>query len=310
MKLYTRFPAFLLLLISFSLQAQIRVGDDLSDIDYARPRQYIIGGVTITGVQYLDHDVLIMLSGLQVADKIEIPGEKIRRAIEKLWEQGLFENVRISATKFSGELVFLNIELQERPRLERFSFKGIKKSEADDLREKIKLVKGDVVTENVINRTTNIIKKHYTGKGFLNAQVNITQSRDTIRPNQVSLIINIDKKNKVRIDAIHFYGNKEISDMTLKRTLKDTKERGIFKPFRALDQLIFKVPVKVLSFNPDTIFNALTSVGTNNFRIRIFKGSKFIRDDYNADLRKLISKYNDEGYRDATIVKDTVYLLI
>ncbi|HAH57610.1 MAG: BamA/TamA family outer membrane protein [Lentimicrobium sp.] len=307
MKLYTRFPAFLLLLISFSLQAQIRVGDDLSDIDYARPRQYIIGGVTITGVQYLDHDVLIMLSGLQVADKIEIPGEKIRRAIEKLWEQGLFENVRISATKFSGELVFLNIELQERPRLERFSFKGIKKSEADDLREKIKLVKGDVVTENVINRTTNIIKKHYTGKGFLNAQVNITQSRDTIRPNQVSLIINIDKKNKVRIDAIHFYGNKEISDMTLKRTLKDTKERGIFKPFRALDQLIFKVPVKVLSFNPDTIFNALTSVGTNNFRIRIFKGSKFIRDDYNADLRKLISKYNDEGYRDATIVKDTVY---
>ncbi|GAB1404162.1 hypothetical protein MASR1M74_13410 [Lentimicrobium sp.] len=307
MKFYTRFPALLLLFISISLQAQIRVGDDLSDIDYASPRQYTIGGVTVTGVQYLDSDVLIMLSGLQVADRIEIPGEKIRKAIEKLWEQGLFENVRISATKFSDELVFLNIELQERPRLDKFSFKGIKKSEADDLRDKIKLVKGDVVTENVINRTTGIIKKHYTSKGFLNAEVQIVQLRDTLKPNQVTLNINIEKNSRIRIDAIRFHGNKKIADAALKRSMKNTKEKGVFKPFRALDQLIFEVPVKLLSFNTDTIFNSITSLGTDNFRFRIFKGSKFIRDDYKTDLRSLISKYNDEGYRDAVVLKDTVY---
>lgn len=208
MKLKLRLTAITLLLFQFTSFGQIRLGDDLSEIDYSNPREYIIGGVTVTGVQYLDHNVLIMLSGLQVADRIEIPGDKIRKAIEKLWAQGLFENVRISATRFSDDLVFLNIDLQERPRLSKFSFKGVKKSEADDLRDKIKLVKGDVVTDNVIIRTSNIIKKHFTGKGFLNTEVEIEQVRDSVKANEISLVINIDKKNKVRIDRISFTGMK------------------------------------------------------------------------------------------------------
>lgn len=166
MRLSQRVIALFLLFFSVTVQAQIRLGDDLSEIDYSSPKEYIIGGVTVSGVQYLDHNVLIMLSGLQVADRIEVPGDKIRKAIEKLWSQGLFEDVRISATSIKDDLIFLDIHLEERPRLSKFSFKGVRKSEADDLREKIKLVKGDVVTDNVIIRTTNIIKNTLTVRAF------------------------------------------------------------------------------------------------------------------------------------------------
>lgn len=307
MKLKLRLTAITLLLLQFTSFGQIRLGDDLSEIDYSNPREYIIGGVTVTGVQYLDHNVLIMLSGLQVADRIEIPGDKIRKAIEKLWAQGLFENVRISATRFSDDLVFLNIDLQERPRLSKFSFKGVKKSEADDLRDKIKLVKGDVVTENVVIRTSNIIKKHFTGKGFLNTEVEIEQVRDSVKANEISLVIRIDKNNKVRIEKIHFSGNENLSSTRLKRAMKNTKDKGVFRPFHALDQLVTKTPRKVLTLNADTLIGFGTDVINENFRFRIFKSSKFIRDDFKEDLNSLIAKYNNEGYRDAAIVRDSVY---
>ncbi len=307
MKLKLRLTAITLLLLQFTSFGQIRLGDDLSEIDYSNPREYIIGGVTVTGVQYLDHNVLIMLSGLQVADRIEIPGDKIRKAIEKLWAQGLFENVRISATRFSDDLVFLNIDLQERPRLSKFSFKGVKKSEADDLRDKIKLGKGDVVTENVVIRTSNIIKKHFTGKGFLNTEVEIEQVRDSVKANEISLVIRIDKNNKVRIEKIHFSGNENLSSTRLKRAMKNTKDKGVFRPFHALDQLVTKTPRKVLTLNADTLIGFGTDVINENFRFRIFKSSKFIRDDFKEDLNSLIAKYNNEGYRDAAIVRDSVY---
>ena len=308
MKLKSCLIALTLLLFSATIHAQtIRLGDDLSEIDYSSPKEYIIGGVTVSGVQYLDHNVLIMLSGLQVADRIEIPGDKIRKAIEKLWAQGLFDNVRISATKFTDELVFLNIELQERPRLSKFSFKGIKKAEADDLRDKIKLMKGDVVTENVVIRTSNIIKKHFTAKGFLNTEVELEQIRDSVKANEVSLVIKVDKKQKVKIDQINFSGNNSLNDVKLKKTLKNTKDKGVFRPFVALDELVFRFPRKALTFNMDTIAEYGTRVVTENFRLRIFKASKLIQDDYKEDLNSLLAKYNNEGYRDAVIIKDSVY---
>lgn len=307
MKFKTCLIALALLFSATSLSAQVRLGDDLSEIDYSNPKEYIIGGVTVSGVQYLDHNVLIMLSGLQVADKIEIPGDKIRRAIEKLWAQGLFDNVRISATKFTGELVFLNIELRERPRLDKFSFKGIKKAEADDLRDKIKLMKGDVVTENVIIRTSNIIKKHFTAKGFLNTEVDIEQIKDSLKANEVTLVIKVDKNQKVKIDEINFIGNKNLSDTKLKKALKNTKDRGVVRPFRALDDFVFRFPAKVFTFNADTIVEEARNIVNENLRFRIFKASKFIQDDFSEDKIALITKYNDAGFRDAVIVKDSIY---
>ena len=308
MKIKSCLIALTLLLITTAVNAQIRLGDDLSEIDYSSPKEYIIGGVTVSGVQYLDHNVLIMLSGLQVADRIEVPGDKIRKAIEKLWGQGLFDNVRISATKISDDLIFLNIDLTERPRLSKFSFKGLKKSEADDLREKIKLMKGDVVTENVIIRTTNIIKKHFNGKGFLNTEVNIEQVvADSVKANEISLVINVDKNQKVKIEQINFIGNESLSDAKLKKTLKNTKDKGVFAPFQAIDEIVFGLPKKLVTFNPDSIIGFFTEEVASNMKLRIFKSSKFIKKDYEDDLKALIAKYNDEGYRDAVVVKDSVY---
>ncbi|MHC1776731.1 MAG: outer membrane protein assembly factor [Lentimicrobium sp.] len=302
-----RLIVFLLFFLSFATKAQIRLGDDLSEIDYSSPREYTIGGVTISGVQFLDHNVLIMLSGLQVADRIEVPGDKIRKAIEKLWAQGLFEDVRISATSFTDDLIFLNIYLQERPRLSKFSFKGIRKSEADDLREKIKLVKGDVVTDNVVIRTSNIIKKHYNGKGYLNAIVDIEQKRDSSRSNDVSLTINIDKGSKVRIDQIRFIGNQQLTASQLKGAMKKTKDKAVFRPFEMIDSLVLGLPRKVLSFKTDTIIDFISGVAQEKLKFRIFKTSKFIPEDYQEDLASLIAKYNEEGFRDAVIVSDSVY---
>ncbi|MDY0102416.1 MAG: POTRA domain-containing protein [Lentimicrobium sp.] len=308
MKLKSCLIALALLLITTAIHAQIKLGDDLSEIDYSSPKEYIIGGVTVSGVQYLDHNVLIMLSGLQVADRIEIPGDKIRKAIEKLWDQGLFDNISISATKFTDDLVFLNIDLKERPRLSKFSFKGLKKSEADDMREKIKLMKGDVVTENVIIRTTNIIKKHFNGKGFLNTDVEIEQIvSDSLKANEISLVIKVDKNQKVKINQIEFVGNENMSDAKLKKTMKNTKDKGVLRPFQALDDIVFGLPVKLLSFNRDTISAYMNNTIAENFRLRIFKASKFIKSDFEEDLNSIIAKYNNEGYRDAVILKDSIY---
>lgn len=307
MKLKHRLFTIFLLFLSLSAFPQIRLGDDLNTFDYTNPREYIIGGITVSGVQFLDHNVIIMLSGLQVADRIEVPGDKIKKAIDKLWKQGLFEDIKITATKISGDLIFFNIDLQERPRLLKFSFKGIKKSEADDLREKIKLVRNDVVTENVLIRTTNIIRNHYTDKGYLNTKVKIDQSRDSLRGNEVSLVINVDKGNKVRIKKINIIGNSLVTDNKLKKALKETKEKGVVQPFRILDKLVLQLPGKLLKFNTDTVVNFVSGAVDEHMKLRIFKSSKFIRDKYKEDLDKMVVRLNDEGFRDAVVLKDSIY---
>lgn len=260
------FAILSIIFFSITLPAQISIGD--LDIDYSNPREYEVGGITISGIQYIDPNVLIMLSGLTVGEKIKIPGEKISTAIENLWKQGLFENIRISANSIIDNTIFLNIHLEEKPRLSKFSFTGIKKGEADDLREKIKLSRGDVVTDNLIIRTSNIIKKHYVEKGFFNVSVNIKQEADTSDANNVTVIIEVAKKNKIKIQSIIIKGNENLADKKAKKTLKNTKEKGIY---------------------------------------RIFKPSKFIEEEYKNDLSLLIEKYNELGYRDAYIVSDTFY---
>ncbi len=307
MKLNHRLLAIILFFLSFTASAQIRLGDDLNQFDYSAPKEYIIGGISVTGVEYLDHNVIVMLSGLQVAERVEIPGDKIRKAIDKLWNQGLFEDISITSTKISDDLIFLNINLKERPRLAKFSFKGIRKSEADDLREKIKLVRNDVVTENVLIRTSNIIRNHFTGKGFLNTKVDIEQSRDSARANDVSLVINVDKGSRVRINKINIVGNNKLTDTQLKSALKETKEKGAIEPFKIIDKFIFGLPGQLMTFSFDSIYNFTTATVNDHLKFRIFKSSKFIRDKYKEDLNLLIARYNEDGFRDAIVVKDSLY---
>lgn len=264
----------LILLFTFNIDgfSQIVIGntdDELNfTLDYNKPREFEIGGITISGIRFLDSYALVKLTGLEVGDKIQIPGDKISGAIKKLWIQGLFEDIQVSITKIDGNLAFFDIKLTERPRLSRFSFSGIKKSEADEIRERIKLVSGKVVNDNLINNTRQSILKYYNEKGFLNADVKIVETKDSIMQNSVMLKINIDKNQKVKIEKIIITGNSSLSAKKIKKLMKETKEKGWYK---------------------------------------IFNSSKYQEKEYITDKQSIIEKYNELGYRDAKIVRDTVY---
>ena len=261
------FIVIFLFLSVFTLQAQIKMGGDSLIIDYGNPQQYEVGGIVTSGTQFLDEAVLINISGISVGDSIDVPGEKISKAIENLWKQGLFSDIKIVATHSFGKKIFLEIRLQERPRLSTFKFTGVSKSEADKIREKISL--GDkVVTENLLETTKNTIVNFYLEKGYLNTEVNIVSVKDSLFSNREKLTINVNKKSKVKVNSIIFEGNKFFKESTLKRAMKETKEKKWWK---------------------------------------IFTSSKFIDDKYQEDKSKIVVKYNDKGYRDARIVSDSIY---
>jgi outer membrane protein insertion porin family len=195
---------FFLFLFQFSIfnsKAQVQIGGDSGYVDYQQPQQYIIGGVNVTGTRFLDESVLINISGLIVGDTIDIPGEKISKAIQALWKQGLFSDVKIAYSRITDNRIFIELQLQERPRLSRFTFIGVGKSEADKIREKIKLERDKVITENVLTTTANAVRDYYMEKGFLNAQVDIKQIKDTVLPNREILEITVKKNKKVHVST-------------------------------------------------------------------------------------------------------------
>ncbi|HOW30586.1 MAG TPA: POTRA domain-containing protein, partial [Bacteroidales bacterium] len=296
-----------ILSLAYCANAQVSIGEQIPDFNYYSPRTYTIGGITVSGVEYLDNSVLITISGLRVGDKIEIPGDKTRTAITKLWDQGLFEDVKIEVIRVQDDQVFLNIALVERPRMQRFSFKGIRKGEADDLRDKVKLVAGDVVTDNLIVRTKNLIKKHYIAKGFWDVAVDIDQVRDTSQKNYVTLVIDVHKHSKVRIQKINIEGNEVLADGGLKAAMKKTKEKGSYRFLSAMQEGLGIITKNSLTGNYKKIKTDLRDMADANVKPRIFKASKLILTDYEEDKLNLINKYNQAGYRDATIVSDSIY---
>lgn len=274
--IFSNKKAFIALLLPYFLcisvkpnYAQTVIGDKSSvEINKNVQIEYEIGGIVVKGTDYLDKNVIILSSGLAVGDKIFVPGESVTKAIRTLWDLNLFSDISISADKIEGNTIFLSINVEERPRLGKFSFKGVKKSDADDIREKIKLNRGKIVTDNLIITAKNTIKEYYVDKGFLDAHVEVTQSPDTNAQNSVTLTFKIDKKKKVKIEKIIFDGNNNIEARKLKRYMKETKEKHWYN---------------------------------------IFKSSKYIDENYEADKQKIIDKYNSKGYRDAHIEFDTVY---
>lgn len=262
-----RLKIFLVLLIMSVVSfAQEDEGTNFS-INYSNAQKYTIAGIEVLGIRYLDTDVLIQISGLSVGDEISIPGDEISDAIKKLWGHQMFSDVKIEAAKIVGNQVWLNIYLQERPRLADVNFYGISKSERDDVTEKVLLLKGSQVTDNQLNNAERIIKSIFHEKGFLNTEVNIVQRDDTTQVNSVILDIHVDKKEKITVDEIVFHGVKNLSEATLNRAMKKTNARKL-----------------------------------KNF----FKTKKFLEEKYTEDKGNIISKYNEKGYRDATIVADTV----
>jgi outer membrane protein insertion porin family len=255
-----------LLLAGTVAQSQIKVG--AGTVGYAVPKEYEIGGITVSGSQNFDTQAVILFSGLSIGKRINVPGDEITRAIKNLWKQRLFSDIKIYAAEIRGNLIFINIEVTERQRLSRFKFEGVSKSEADDLREKIKLIRGTVVNENLKTNTTNICRNHFIDKGFLRTKVEIIEKEDTLVPNSVLLIINVEKGKKVKIATIDFEGVSAVKESKLRKSMKDTKQRGI---------------------------------------MRIFSASKFIRSSYATDKKSLLAVYNTKGYRNARILRDSVY---
>lgn len=249
------------------LNAQETGTEPQTVMDYSFPKEYEIGGITVSGIQFLDKNILVQLSGLRVGETILVPGEKITAAIEKLWSQGLFSDVKITKTSIEGNKIFLDIYLGERPRLSRFSFSGVNRNETQDLQEKIQVFTGSQVTENLLNNTTKIVKDHFIEKSFYNVDVEITQRDDPKLPNSVILNVSVDKNKKVRIRDIEFIGNEVFRESRLQRVMKNTKERNI------------------------------------NF----FKASKYIADDFEEDKGSLNDFYNENGYRDFKIISDTLF---
>ena len=257
------FVAILLALFTLSIKAQ----EKQEIFNYMSPEDYIIGGVTVTGIKFLDTNALIGISGLRIGKEITLPGDMANTAVQKLWMQGLFSDVRISVTKIVSDTVFLDIFLQERPRISTVKYNGMRKSETDDLIKKINLPVGSQITAYLLNNARKIIKDHFVGKGFLNTDVEFVQKTDPDQPNNVVLTINVDKKEKVKIKDITFTGNEYFEASKLRRKLKSSK-------------------VKNLNF---------------------FRASKFIRDKYKEDKEKLVTFYNDNGFKDFAIISDSIY---
>ncbi|MDP2722454.1 MAG: POTRA domain-containing protein [Bacteroidales bacterium] len=298
-----------LVLINGKAYAQISLGSDLSKINYEKPVEYIIGGVEVTGVQYLDKNVIIMLSELEVGKRVKIPGDEITSAIRKLWEQGMFDNISITATSIKGNSIFLSLNLQERPRLSKFSFDGIRKTEADDIREKINLTRGDIVTDHLMIRTKNIIKDFYADKGFLNSEVTVEEKADKKSENFVDLLITIKKNRKVKIKEINIHGNKELNNEAIRSAMKETKSRGVFRPLDSLGPLVVDVAESSIKLKFGQVENHFIDYYKENIRVNLFKGSKYIESNFQDDLKLIIAKYNKKGYRDAHITSDSVYKL-
>ncbi len=309
-----RYLPITLLLLAFlgfgnSVFAQIQIGDDLSEIDYARPQKYEIGGVVVEGAKYVDASMLSMIAGLRVGETISIPGDEISNGIRKIWEQGLFEDVAINATDIVGGKVFLQIVIKERPRVSKFSFKGIKKSEADDIRNKINLSRGDIATDHLLTKTTRIIENFYYEKGYRKVDIDIQQVADTARDNYIDMVINIDKGNKVKIGKINVMGNENLTEGQVLAAMKETKQRGHFDPLNPLGPLVVNTIADVFTLHPLRAITGVEEYFYDNYRPRIFKSSRFLESNFEADKKLIVEKYNSKGFRDARIVSDSVYMI-
>lgn len=236
-------------------------------VNYSDPDDYVLGGVTISGIRFLDPNVLIGIAGLRRGQEVEIPGDAITNAVQKLWQQGLFSDIRVTISEIKSDTVYLDIFLQERPRISSVRFNGLRSSESQELVKKINMPVGSQLTTYILNNTEKIIKSHFVEKGFLNTEVNFVQKDDPDQPNNVILTIDVNKNEKVKIGDITFEGNQYFEASRLRRTMKNTKKVNL------------------------------------NF----FKASKYIDEKFQEDKESLITFYNDNGFKDFTILSDSVY---
>ncbi len=269
MNKYSYLAVFLIAFLSASTQAQNTISKDSTAtsnvISYEKGKQYFLGGITVTGLQKFSEQTIRVYTGLVDGQPIKLPGDKLTSAIKKLYESKQFSEVDVYLSKKDGETVYLLFDVTELPQLTDIAISGVSKSKGKELKKETELKKGTMVTDNLVVTTRNYIKKKYTDKGFLKTKVSLNTKKDTSDINTVSMDIFVDKGNRVKIKEINFIGNKAMSNSTLRGAMKNTKR-------------------KVLG--------------------RFWKSSKYILDDYKADLESILENYSENGYRDARVISD------
>ena len=256
-------------------------------IDYTQPKDYVLADISIKGIKFLSKSTITDISALKINQIISVPGNDISIAINKLWKQNLFSDIKIEYDKIINDSIYLNIILKEYPRLSKFKFKGdISKSNITTLKEDLKLMRGKVLTQNLIKNSVNKIRKFYTDKGFFNVSVKHIVAKDSASANATILIFDINKYDKVKIKDIIIYGRKEIVNNN--------------KSFFNNKDTVYAVSSKRLK-------KSMKETKVKN-KWRFFKVSKFIKSNYEDDKNNIIEEYNNKGYRDAKIINDTTYL--
>ena len=239
-------------------------------VDYNSPKKYIVGGVSVVGREHVSEQQILQISGLQEGMEVTVPSDEMSSIVKRLWLQRMFEDVTLSIDSIapSRDTAFFKISVIERPRVSRWTFSGVKSGEEKELRERLNFRRGSEFSEYVAKTATDIIKRYYKEKGFLNVAVDVNTKRDTMVRSAIRVQFDVDRGEKVKIKTITFKGADHVKESKMVRSMKKTRDGRLM-----------------------------------NF----FSSKKFNETEYINDKKALISVFNEAGYRDARIVKDTMY---
>lgn len=268
--LFKTFFLVLLLLVVAQVAAQQTVVKP-TILYTGNPHTYTIGGINLSGVDNYEPYVIIGISGLSVGDVIDVPGDAITTAVKNYWKHGLFADVSIEADSIVGNKIYLGINLKQRPRISNINYNGVKKGEREDLELKLPLRKGNQITPNIVDRSKKIVKQYFEDKGYNNAEVIIMQRPDVTADNQMIVDVNVDKKEKIKINRIYINGVEEVPLKKIKYAMK-MRER----------------------------------VRWSTLKNTFLRSKKFTPEKYKEDKENILSRYAELGYRDARIVSDSV----
>lgn len=277
------------------------------------PKEYTIAGITTKGSISFDRDLLISISGISVGDKVYLPGgDLFAKAIQGLWKQQYFDDVSIYITRVEEKNIYIEIYVKERPRLGSFFFKGIRKGQEDELKDKIGLTPNKVITENLRKRAIEIITKYFVDKGFRGVQVSISETPSNKIQGFSDLLFQIRKGSKVRVEDLFITGNEAMTTALIKRKMKGTKEMSRLTLFANKKEPVYgkKEKRSFRSFlqSGDYFYPSRWYAYLDPwFRFKLFSSSKYNQEKYEEDKERLIQYYNAQGFRDAIIEKDTQY---
>ena len=237
------------------------------DNAYDKGKFYELGEITVTGVKSFSPQTVVAYAGLKKGQRIQIPGEEISTTINKLWKLELFSDIEFFITKIEGEVVDLELYIQELPTLSEYTIKGIKKGKIETIVKDTDIKKGKKLSKNFLATTKNYIENKFKKEGFLNAKVTIDTKADTTDVNNQKMLVSVDRGDRVKVSSISFEGNEVYKPKKLRKKLKNTRLE---------------------------------------FPGRFWKRSKYIEADFEEDLKKLLDFYKEKGYRDARIISDSI----